>query len=75
MEAADSNSLDEHPFVRWWMEESGYYTSCTDWRASLVSPQGRAAIAAWNAALRDVDERNTGHVEGIDFMPDEVDIG
>ena len=63
-----------HPFVKWWIEESGYFRPCEDWRASLISPEGRAAMSAWNAALRDVDRRNESHVEGIDFMSEDVDI-
>ena len=65
---------ERHPFVEWWIEESGYYRPCEDWRATLISPEGRAAVAAWNAALKQVDRLNATHIEGINLMPEQIDL-
>lgn len=42
---------ETHPFLKWWIDESGWHRAGKYWEASLGRAEGQLAIAAWNAAV------------------------
>lgn len=47
---------EDHPFVKWWIEKSGWHDFGKEWPDSLACSEGVLAIDAWNAALGEVDD-------------------
>lgn len=66
---------DDHPFVIWWINESGWHARGNDWRAELCLAEGVLAFQAWFAAraqpiqiLSDVTDISDVYCDGANSL-------